>query len=395
MSRTIFHPGKALTTSWLNSSQYIGPSNPGVVFVSNPTEDWQYPLLKTTSLDLPNFSQYFVATTGNQSIDGIKSFTSIPTFPTSTAITGNDGVNITRLTTDLETTRASIVDEISTIASDNTAAISVLSTNLNTNFVTLAGGQTITGAKTFDNILVPNTPVVGSSPISLQHYTANTVLTNGDQSIQGTKYFENLTIPLTPALPENPVSLQFFNDTAVLDTGNQTIAGIKTFLDPRVPLVPLNTASPISLDYFNTNVAAAGANAVLTSGDQTIDGIKTFLDSPVVPTATANSQAVNLGQLTSLIPVIPVANVAVAGNKITLPDNVVITWGFAGGNGVTNASVSYGHSYSTSPIIVIGTLGTATGGQPVASEVSQTSSSSFLFSTNTGAQGIYWIAIGR
>lgn len=196
MTKTIFYSGKAVTVSYLNSAQYLGPSNPGVVFVPNPINDWEYPLLKSTSLDLPNLGAYFVATTANQSIDGTKIFTSIPEFPASTLTTGSQGVNVTRLVTDLTALNTALSSQIAANNATLNAGISAIAADLNTNYVSLSTAQAITGTKTFTDIKIPATPTGPLAPISLGYFGSNAVQLVGDQTIDGTKTFT--TSPQVP-----------------------------------------------------------------------------------------------------------------------------------------------------------------------------------------------------
>lgn len=57
----------------------------------------------------------------------------------------------------------------------------------------------------------------------------------------------------------------------------------------------LTTARTINGVSFNgmANITISDSTAVKLTGNQTIDGIKTFTSSPIVPTPTANTQAVN------------------------------------------------------------------------------------------------------
>jgi hypothetical protein len=208
MSKTIYWSGKAVSTNWLNSSQYLGPSNPGVAFVANPIGDWEYPLLKGASLDLTDFANYFVARSGNQQIAGVKSFTSIPEFPTSVLATGNQGVNVSRLSTDLSTLSVGLSAQIASNNATNVAAIAALSTDLNTNFVTLATTQAITGTKNFTNISVPATPSIGTSPISLTYFDTKAVQVTGNQAIAGTKTFADIKVP-NPSSSGDAVNLAY------------------------------------------------------------------------------------------------------------------------------------------------------------------------------------------
>jgi hypothetical protein len=175
----------------------LGPSNPGVVFVANPTEDWQYPLLKAASLDLVNLGGYFVTTTGVQSVDGEKTFTTAPKVPTATLTSGLQVVNIDRLNSDLSANNATLNTAITGVAT----SVSTLSANITANYMSLSGTQTVTGAKTFNDIAVPLNPGAPNNPVSLQHYDNNTVKLAGDQTIAGEKTFS-----VSPQVP-NPNSI--------------------------------------------------------------------------------------------------------------------------------------------------------------------------------------------
>ncbi|MGQ2893321.1 hypothetical protein HLX34_002835 [Campylobacter coli] len=88
-------------------------------------------------------------------------------------------------------------------------------------------------------------------------------------------------------------------DNKVTKTGNETIAGVKTFSSPII--IPNATANnhAANLGQLNSKVAL--------SGNQTIAGVKTFSSPIIIPNATANNHAANLGQLNS--------KVALSGNQ--------------------------------------------------------------------------------
>jgi hypothetical protein len=272
MTKTIFAPGRAVSTTWLNGSQYLGPANPGVVFVANPVNDWEYPLLKGTSIDLPDFAQYFVARSGAQSIDDVKTFTSIPVFPTSIQTTGLQGVNVTRLNTDLNSLSGTLTAAFTAQNAINTAAISALTTNLNTNFVTLATTQSITGAKNFTD-LQTSAPTLPANPVTLQYFNDFGVRNSGDQTVNGIKTFTSLKIPNIPTVAADPVNLFYFNDNAVTLSSNQTINGTKTFSDIQVP-TPNSTNDAVPLAFLQAAIASTATVNCLKFGNfQIIFGI--------------------------------------------------------------------------------------------------------------------------
>ena len=69
----------------------------------------------------------------------------------------------------------------------------------------------------------------------------------------------------------------------------------------QVPEYMLTWVKDQTIVEFGTDVPQIFQNFVGIEGDQEIDGVKTFNDSPIVPVATNAEQAVNLGQLSSII----------------------------------------------------------------------------------------------
>ncbi|EAI6800899.1 hypothetical protein CHM49_07630 [Campylobacter coli] len=93
-------------------------------------------------------------------------------------------------------------------------------------------------------------------------------------------------------------------DNKVTKTGDETIAGVKTFSVP-----PVSATNPTANNQVanKSYVDTVGNSKVALSGNQTIAGVKTFSSSIVIPNATANNHATNLGQLNS--------KVALSGNQ--------------------------------------------------------------------------------
>ena len=141
-----------------------------------------------------------VALTGNETIAGIKTFSSTVVGD----INGNAGT-----ATKLQTART-----INGVAFDGSAAITVSDATA----VKLTGNQTIAGVKTFSSNIVGN--ITGNSGTATKLATARTI--NG----VGFDGSANITVS---------------DDTAVKLTGDQTIAGVKTFSSS--PIVPTPTAT--------------------------------------------------------------------------------------------------------------------------------------------------------
>ncbi|EAK5986044.1 hypothetical protein BSG55_00100 [Campylobacter coli] len=87
-------------------------------------------------------------------------------------------------------------------------------------------------------------------------------------------------------------------DNKVTKTGDETIAGVKTFSVP-----PVSATNPTANNQVanKSYVDTVGNSKVALSGNQTIAGVKTFSSSIVIPNATANNHATNLGQLNSKV----------------------------------------------------------------------------------------------
>ncbi|ECZ8694065.1 hypothetical protein F8998_04315 [Campylobacter coli] len=99
-------------------------------------------------------------------------------------------------------------------------------------------------------------------------------------------------------------------DNKVTKTGNETIAGVKTFSVP-----PVSATNPTANNQVanKSYVDTIGNSKVALSGNQTIAGVKTFSSSIVIPNATANNHATNLGQLNSKVA--KTGNETIAGVK--------------------------------------------------------------------------------
>jgi hypothetical protein len=177
MLKTPFYPGRAVTTEFLNSSQFFGPGNPGISFVANPLNFWEYPLLDLTNLDTNSLDARYITKGGNVSITGTKTFLSAPRVPDQVLGTSDSSAANTQF----------VIDEInSSITSGG--------------FVDLGSTQIITGLKTFVAIRVPLVPLFVDSPVSLSYSSLNFVHNTGNENIAGTKTFGNSPQVPTPLL---------------------------------------------------------------------------------------------------------------------------------------------------------------------------------------------------
>ncbi|MGJ9339708.1 hypothetical protein ACI2G0_04935 [Campylobacter coli] len=202
-----------------------------------------------------------VALTGNQTIAGVKTFSSPVVVPNATANT--HAVNLAQLNTKANQATTYTKTEVDARVNAKANANAV---------VALTGNQTIAGVKTFS-----------AAPVSATNPTANNQVAN-------------------KAYVDSVVNAKANANAVVALTGNQTIAGIKTFSSPivvpnatanthAVNLAQLNTKANQATTYTKTEVdtrvnAKANANATVNLTDnQTIAGIKTF---SAVPVCSAN-----------------------------------------------------------------------------------------------------------
>ncbi|EGI5161535.1 hypothetical protein CO830_03025 [Campylobacter coli] len=123
-------------------------------------------------------------------------------------------------------------------------------------------------------------------------------------------------------------------DNKVTKTGHETIAGVKTFSVP-----PVSATNPTANNQVanKSYVDTVGNSKVALSGNQTIAGVKTFSSSIVIPNATANNHATNLGQLNSKVALS--GNETIAGVK-TFSSPVVVPNGTANTHAVNLAQLN-------------------------------------------------------
>ncbi|WP_180380568.1 hypothetical protein [Campylobacter devanensis] len=222
----------------------------------------------TGSINTKANANAVVALTGNQTIAGIKTFSSPVVVPNATENT--HAVNLAQLNTKANQATTYTKTEVDTRVNAKANANAV---------VALTGNQTVAGVKTFSAV-----------PISATNPTANNQVAN-------------------KAYVDSVVNVKANANAVVALTGNQTIAGIKTFSSPvvvpnatenthAVNLAQLNTKANQATTYTKTEVdtrvnAKANANAVVAlTGNQTVAGVKTFSAVPVVASQPTNANQV-------------------------------------------------------------------------------------------------------
>lgn len=257
-----------------------------------------------------------VRVSGNQTIEGTKSFAAPVIVPTPTA--ANHAVP------------RSFVDALAlggAASSGAVAPVKVVSTSPQ-NIGLASGLPVIDGYQTVENdrvLLTGQTSAVDDGPwvargalgwVRPDDFAVGTsqagmaVFVAGGNTYKGSVWVLNST---GTVLVGTNAQTWAQDATAVRLTGNQTIGGTKTFSN--APLVPDNSWS-IS-DTAGLVAALAGKaddnDVVHDTGNEPIDGVKTFSSSPVVPTATTSGQAVNKGQLDTAVGGIAGTILAAAG----------------------------------------------------------------------------------
>ena len=111
----------------------------------------------------------------------------------------------------------------------------------------------------------------------------------------------------------NASSLASIDTQYVELTGDQTIAGVKTF----------NSTIVGSINGNSTTVT----NGVYTTGNQTIAGVKTFSSSPIVPTPTTGTQAVNKNYVDNITLNNQTLPIGAILNGYTIFDNCIVAFG--------------------------------------------------------------------
>ncbi|EAJ2945526.1 hypothetical protein CYB13_06920 [Campylobacter coli] len=146
------------------------------------------------------------------------------------------------------------------------------------------------------------TQQINGAKTELNSKIDNKVTKTGHETIAGVKTFSVPPVSATNPTANNQVANKSYVDTVgnskVALSGNQTIAGVKTFSVP-----PVSATNPTANNQVanKSYVDTVGNSKVALSGNQTIAGVKTFSSSIVIPNATANNHATNLGQLNSKV----------------------------------------------------------------------------------------------
>lgn len=276
-----------------------------------------------------------VKITGNQTIGGVKAFSSSPTVPAPTvdnqvankkyvddAVAGGGGDlsnYYTKAQTDTEIedaisnlhtiVSAEIITEVTKsrriIVSTGTATVEtnwskcLIICTVNTLitipnnpgvidfWVKAANGVTVTFASSGSNISPNSTGTTISSKNMGFVYCANQNHTITEFATGGSTGDDNVKL-----------------------TGNQTVAGVKTFSESPIVPTPTTATQATNKTYVDsalndkantTTVNSLDAQNVKITGDQTVAGVKTFSTSPKAPVAIANNDVVIKQQMDSAL----------------------------------------------------------------------------------------------
>lgn len=366
--------------------------------------------------------------TGNQTIDGDKTFTDNVVSngqivagqgSGSVALTTNDGqgqANVTfnhtsgvpdsngssaRIASTVDSTTASMAFEI---YDDTTAGI--IPINKVTPLILRASGAELSGTPT-----APTAPVgTNNQQIATTAFVTNidniNVKLTGDQTIGGIKTFSSHIKATTVGNDIEDAALVVLGD-GLADTINPSIAfqqpglfGGKIVLTAEGNFSFLGEGGGKGIVVANLNGSATTVNnGVYTIGSQTIGGVKTFSSSPVVPTPTAETQAVNKAYVDAKIALLNFTGLnqsLLANGYQKLPGGVIIQWGsFEPSASSTNVSFPTAFP-SVCQIVMLNQLVTGdTGGVDSVPCLSQVPTrTSFVTSQPSSRDKVYWFAVG-
>ena len=237
-------------------------------------------LVETINTDIAGRDRQNVKLEGNQTVNGIKTFTSSPVVPEPLK--------------DTEAANKHYVDTVNTTLKEE---LQPQIDELNRDAVLTHGNQRISDIKTFLNS--PSVP----SPTK-DNDAANKLYVDGKVN-QGINGFQNQIDDLLEKDSQN-----------VKLTGAQTIKGTKTFSE-----LPVSTATPVASNQLTTkeyvdNVASDTINQftqdiadlktadeqnVKLTGDQIINDSKSFTTPPTIPTPTDSLHATNKNYVDDLV----------------------------------------------------------------------------------------------
>lgn len=296
-------------------------------------------------------------TNNNQTVTGVKTFSTSPLVPTPTRGDSSTKTANTAFVQDIKWSKTitgalpanpdSLIADMpvgALVHYDGDEAVQYLTPDAaDARYVSLTANQTVAGTKTFSaSPLVPTPNAQDSSQKAANTYFVQQWLATKVSAADFTSTLQSLTDALNDAMASKA------DDNGVVKlSGNQTIAGTKTFsASPVVPTAQAGDATQkvASTAFVTGAIAAAHASAptlVRTAGDQTIDGVKTFLQAPVVPTQAQTDNSTKAAS-TAFV------KTAIAALDIDEKNDVKLTG---------NQTIAGTKTFSSSPVVPTPTAG--------------------------------------
>jgi len=219
-----------------------------------------------------------VRTSGNQTLAGVKNFSSLPTVPT--AAPALAGQVASKAYVDAQVAGA----VGTTYAAGDGLSLAGTTFAVNGTVVRTSGDQTLAGVKTF------SAPISGS----ITGNAATATKLAAARTINGVAFdgSAGITLPTVNTTGAQAVAgVKTFSDIPVIPTTAPTVAGqvaSKAYVDAQVASAEGTTYTAGSgLSLTGTTFAVDGS-VVRTSGDQTLSGVKTF-SAPIVGSITGNA----------------------------------------------------------------------------------------------------------
>jgi hypothetical protein len=285
---------------WVESGKFTvnQTSNQIVLGTTNTTTISSVAPVASQTLTIPDSgvaSSNFVLTDGNQTVNGVKTFSSgIPIGATTNQLV----FGTTNTTT------------INSVAPASSRVYTIPDSGANSSFVMTDGAQTINGSRTFSSSIAitpttnqlvlgttNTTTVNATAPTASRVYTipdsganSNFVMTDGAQTVNGSKSFSS-GIPITA-------------------TSNQLVlSGTASFT------YTITTSAPTASRVYTITDVGGAANFIMSAGNQTLGGSKTF-SSAITVSPTTNQLVLGATRTVTITAPTP----ATASRIHTIPD---------------------------------------------------------------------------
>lgn len=201
------------------------------------------------------------------------------------------------------------LDSIATGATSNTGTVTSIATSGAITGGTITSTGTISHSTADGFLHVPATGTTNSGRVLTAGATAGSLSWTALPSA-----------PVTSVAGKTGV-VTLAKDDVGLGSVDNTADSTKNVLSATM-LTTARTINGVSFDG-TANITVSDATAVKLTGDQTVAGVKTFSSSPIVPTPTANTHAVNKEYVDSF-PLLPIGTIL---NGYTIFSNCIVAFG--------------------------------------------------------------------